>query len=109
MYFLKRDHRFHRLRGVSQHFLVARKGGTIMGKYGPSGGGGGGENPGFVMSVDKEISEVLVHIGHRVEAGDFPRFIVAIEFVPRQGSEQRFGGMGLQMNTSLFPWLLGLP
>ena len=53
--FLKREHRFHRLRVVSQQFLVGRKGGTIMGKYGPYGGGGGAPNSGFVMSEVKEI------------------------------------------------------
>src|SRR6266702_5936052 len=86
---------------------VSRHGGTIMGKYGPSGGGGGGPNPGFVMYVDKEVSEVLVHIGHRVEVGDFPRFIVAIEFVPRQGSLHRFGGEGDADGHLSFPLASG--
>ena len=59
-----------------------------MGKYGTSGGGGGGEDPGFSLSEDQEVREVVVHIGLREAA----TFIVAIEFVPRQGQRQWFGG-----------------
>ena len=44
---------------------ASRNGGTIMGKYGTSGGVGGGRNPGFRIPVDEEIGEVLVHILHR--------------------------------------------
>jgi hypothetical protein len=61
-----------------------------MGKYGPSGGGGGVPNSGFSMAVDEEIAEVVVHIGHRV--GATPEVIVAIDFVSRQGQIHRFGG-----------------
>jgi hypothetical protein len=75
---------------VSQQFLVARKGGPIMGKYGPSGGGGGIPNSGFTMAVDEEIAEVVVHIGHR--EGATPEIIVAIDFVSRQGQIHRFRG-----------------
>jgi len=69
---------------------ASRNGGTIMGKYGTSGGVGGGLNPGFRLSVDEEIGEVLVHILHR--PGGSAEVIVAIEFVSRQGQIHRFGG-----------------
>jgi Jacalin-like lectin domain len=81
----------------------SRKEGTIMGKYGPSGGRGGDPNPGFEMFVDKEVSEVLVYLGRRVEVGNFPRFIVAIEFVHRQGQRQSFGGVGHADEHLSFP------
>jgi hypothetical protein len=80
---------------------VSRKGGTIMGKYGPSGGGGGNPNPGFSLSVDEEIGEVVVHIFHRV--GATPEVIVAIDFVSRQGQTHRFGGDGNADEHISFP------
>jgi hypothetical protein len=72
-----------------------------MGKYGPSGGGGGVPNSGFTMAVDEEIAEVVVHIGHRV--GATPEIIVAIDFVSRQGQIHRFGGDAVADEHFSFP------